>query len=315
MRFGYRLVMSTTGAPIPQRVPRPVVAAGRRAFRGYGALTADVRRFPEFALIGAKRGGTTSLYYHLLRHPQILPLFPTARFLPKRREAKGAHFFDSNYARGPRWYRSHFASAATRALAARRLGAPVLTGEASPYYLFHPLAAERMASMNPEAKILVSLRDPLQRTFSHYREQRRNGVEKLEFAEALAAEAERTAGEEERIVREPGYRSFPHEQQTYRAQSEYVHGLRRWYDHFPAKNIHVVISEDYYADAVGVTDEIFAFLGLPPAGLDAADRLNPAPPSAMSDETRTTLLEHFAPFTAELETLLGRSLPWERPAS
>src|SRR4051812_47005739 len=184
MRIGYGFPMSSTGVPVPHRVPRSVVVAGRQFFRSSGALTAPFRPMPDFVLIGAKRGGTTSLYYHLLRHPQILPLFPTARFLPKRREAKGAHFFDSNYERGDRWYRSHFPSSATRALTARRQGGPAIVGEASPYYLFHPLAAERMAAANPSAKILVSLRDPLERTFSHYREQKRNGVETLSFEEA-----------------------------------------------------------------------------------------------------------------------------------
>src|SRR5207244_3601481 len=145
---------------------------------------------------------------------------PTARYLPKRRDGKGPHFFNKKYGLGDSWYLGHFPSRYTRSRAEARLGGPVVVGEASPYYLYHPLAAERAARLVPEAKLLLFLRDPVERTYSMWKEQVRNGVEKLDFAEALAAESERTAGEEARILADPDYYSFAHEFQSYRAQSE-----------------------------------------------------------------------------------------------
>ena len=74
----------------------------KQALRRYGVATSALRRGPDFIVIGAKRGGTTSLYRYLLEHSSIQPLFPG------RQHVKGVHYYDSNYERGLRWYRSHF---------------------------------------------------------------------------------------------------------------------------------------------------------------------------------------------------------------
>ncbi len=296
-------------------LPPAVLDAGRQAFRGYGAVTAGLRPGPDFLIIGAKRGSTTSAYFQLLEHPNVLPLFPTARFLPKRRDGKGPHYFDTNFHRGRRWYLGHFPSRYTRAKAERRLQGPVVTGEASPYYLFHPLAAERAAAMLPNAKILLFLRDPVMRTYSAWKLQQRNGFETLDFEAALEAEPGRTAGEEERIIADPTYHSFAHEFQTYRAQSEYARALTRWFKYYPRDSIKVVVSEEYHAEAPAVCEDIYRFLGLPPLNASersAAPLLNAAPRSPMPAGVRAELARYFAPHNADLEQLLGRSLPWSK---
>lgn len=286
-----------------------VVSAGRGTIRAYGMLTARLRKGPDFLLIGAKRGGSTSLYYALLEHPQVTPLFPSAGLLmPKDNHTKGVQYFDLHYARGDVWYRSHFPAGV------RRAGKVV--GEGSPYYLFHPLAAERAGRDVPDAKILLILRDPIERAFSHYRERRRQDAEELgTFEEALAAEDERLAGEHDRIVAEPGYRSYAHEQQSYRAQGEYAPHLRRWMEHFPAEQFHVLAAEDFYADPQSACDSVAEFLGLRPAPLPAsvAKPWNAAPSGKLADATRQELARHYSPFNADLATLLGRELPWTRP--
>jgi hypothetical protein len=296
-----------------RRVPLPswVLDAGRESFRVYGAGTAAWRPAPDFLLAGAKRGSTTSAYFHLLAHPHILPLFPSAKLLPKRRDGKGPHYFDTNFGRGPKWYLSHFPSRTTRRRAEKRLGGPVITGESSPYYLFHPVAAQRAAALVPNAKILFWLRDPVERTYSMWKLQHKNGVEELPFEEALRAEKARTDGEEERIIASPDYVSFAHEFQSYRAQSEYARALSRWLDHFPADQIKVVASEEYYADGGKVLNDVFTFLGLAPLpGSGNAPMLNTAPRTPMAEEVRRELEDHFAPHNADLEALLGRSFPW-----
>ncbi|GGS83134.1 deacetylase sulfotransferase [Planobispora rosea] len=296
-------------------LPEPVIDMGRKAFRLYGMATAHFRPDPDFLLIGAKRGGSTSFYYALLEHPRIVPLFPAAGFLPKANHTKGVHFFDSHYGRGMRWYRSHLPSRYSRARASRRAGGPVLTGEGSPYYLHHPLAAERAARHVPDARILLILRDPIERTFSHYRERVRSGAEDLSFEDALAAEKERTAGEEERLLADPSATSYAHEQQSYVAQSEYARCLRRWLEHFPPSQVHVLTSEEFYRDPQRACDEAVAFLGLPPAVLHSASRVwNPAPRADLDEDVRRRLAEHFAPHNADLERLLGRGFPdWTKP--
>ncbi|MFT4295307.1 MAG: sulfotransferase domain-containing protein [Micropruina sp.] len=291
---------------------RLLMRTGSEAFRVIGSATADLRPLPDFLLIGTKRGGTTSLYYDLLQVPQIVTMFPSARFLPKANETKGVHFFDSFYGKGMRWYRSYMPTAGSRARAERRLGKPVVVGEASPYYLFHPLAAARAYAAMPNAKIVALLRDPVERTHSHWKERRRSNAEPLDFAEALAAEEQRLAGEEQRIIAEaPHYISYPHEQQSYVAQSRYVHGLRRWADLYGMENILVLASEDYYADQPAAVATVSRFLGLDAPDLEIGGHLNAAPGGAMDPELRKRLQEGFAEDNAALEQLIGRRLPWQ----
>lgn len=286
-------------------LPAPVITAGRAAIRGFGIATAWMRPGPDFLLIGGKRAGSTSLYFALLEHPRIMPLFPSARLLPKNNHTKGVHYFDQHHDRGNTWYRSHFPATPGRR--------GKLAGEGSPYYLFHPLAPARAAREAPDAKILLTVRDPAERAFSHYRERRREGAEPLEtFEEALAAEEGRLAGEEARIVEDPGYHSYAHEQQSYRAQGEYAPCLRRWLKHFPADQVHVLVAEEFYADPQTACDGVARFLGLDPAPLPAAAgrAWNAAPSDLLIPETREALKDHYAPFNEDLAGLLNRELPW-----
>ena len=114
-------------------LPRALARSGVRA---WGSATSRWRPLPDFVVIGTKRGGTTTLFRALQDHPEVLPLYPKAQ-----KNLKSPHYFDLNYARGPRWYRSHFPSEQRRRSHA---GPARLVGEASPYYMFHPLGAARL---------------------------------------------------------------------------------------------------------------------------------------------------------------------------
>lgn len=298
-------------APVRSRATlgnRFVRRAGRRVVRTAGIATSPLRPGPDFIIIGAKRAGTTSLYRYLVRHPRVLPMFPSNGFLPLKENLKGVHYFDTGYGHGNAWYHSHFPSQLTRIWASRRSGGRVITGEASPYYFFHPHAAERAARAVGSARLVLLLRDPVERTFSHYREQVRNGVEHLDFEAALAAEPRRLAD-----AREAGPKwadSFAYEHQSYVAQSEYATAIVRWLAVYPRSQLLIVRSEDFYADPQGVYDEVLIFLKLPPYPLTDVASWNAAPTSAMRPSTRQKLCDHFASHNAELAALLGRDFGW-----
>ena len=166
-------------------------------------------------IIGAQRSGTTSLFNYLAQHPHVRePL------------GKEIHYFDLHYARGIRWYRGRFPFSP-------RLRPPVITMDASPYYLAHPLAAERAARLLPQVKLIAMLRNPIERAFSHYQHEVRDGRETLTFEQALDREAERLAGEEERLQREPGYYSYNHHRYSYTRRGLYLEQLQRWTEAFP----------------------------------------------------------------------------------
>ena len=278
--------------------------------RGVGVWTARWRPLPEFLVIGAKRGGTTSLYFDLLGHPGILPLYPPAVPRLKPEATKGVHYFDSNFIRGEAWYRSYFPTSANRLRHSRHLGYPSMTGEASPYYLFHPTAVDRAAALVPEARIIAQLRDPVARAHSHWKERRRQDAESLDFLSALDAEPDRLAGERERLIADPTYSSYAWEQQSYATQSEYVEQIRRWVQAFGRDKVHVSFSEDYFADHTQVIGGIHRFLELPAQPAREPTHRNAAGGDGLDAHTLRRLRARFDAHNHALSALLQVELPW-----
>jgi hypothetical protein len=287
--------------------------AVKTATRAAGMATADLRPPPDFLVIGTKRGGTTSFYFDLIAHPSYVRLYPPPVPGLKPDATKGVHYFDSHFTRGRRWYRSFMPTAAARRLAERRTSGPVVAGEASPYYLFHPMAAERARSQVPNAKIIVLLRDPVVRTHSHWKERRRGSAEPLDFPDALAAEAERLAGERDRLVADPAYLSYAWEQQSYALQSEYAGPLARWIELFGRDRVHVAVSEDYYSDPARVLAGVDDFLGVPRRDASTGRIRNAAGGSPLPPEVDRELRARFAEPNRRLEELTGQTFPWPAP--
>src|SRR5690242_13181924 len=116
-----------------------LVKGARAGTRVLGRATARYRLAPHFLIVGAQRCGTTSMFKTLRQHPSVIA--PALQ--------KGIHYFDKNYDRGEDWYRSHFPLRLTAARAEKRGGVVPMTGESSPYYMFHPLAPDRIAADLP----------------------------------------------------------------------------------------------------------------------------------------------------------------------
>jgi hypothetical protein len=271
----------------------PVKAPLRRLRSDYRTLTAPLRGLPSVLLIGAQRSGTTSLFNYLVRHPDVLPPL-----------GKEIHFFDLHYARGARWYRGRFPFA-------YRLRGGAITLDASPYYLLHPQAAERASSLLPEVKLVAVLRNPVERAFSHYQHEVRDGRETLTFPEAVEQEAARLAGEEERLAREPGYYSYNHHRYSYTRRGLYLEQLRRWEARYGRERLLVLQSEALFRDPAAAVDRVQAFLGLRPhrSGSYKAfyqgnyDREIPA-------DLRRRLAAYFEPHNRELYRWLGEEFDW-----
>src|SRR3954470_22907026 len=170
------------------RVPDHVQKVVRAASRTVGRRTAGRRMLPTFLISGAQRCGTTSMYKTLSQHPQVLPAVLH----------KGVHYFDTSFGRGLDWYRGHFPTRAAARRVAEAVGVPegrVITGESSPYYMFHPMAGRRIAATLPDARLIILLRDPVERAYSAFTHESARGFEDLSFERALAVEQERLDGE------------------------------------------------------------------------------------------------------------------------
>lgn len=290
----------------PAKVPEPTAPSGIRSAaralaRTWGTATSDRRALPDFLVVGTKRGGTTTLFRALQSHPGVAPLFPS------RQHTKSPHYFDLHYDRGESWYRSFFPTS-------KALGRPDqdrLTGEASPYYMFHPLAPGRIATDLPSVRLLVLLRDPVERAASHHWDRVQHGVEHLPFELAVAMEPERLAGERERMSNDPGYQSHAYEHFSYVARGRYAEQVEQLVALFGQDRLLVARSEDLYADPQRTFDNVLEFLGLPPHrpgsfGQHHAHEGRPPVPDAL----RTDLATYFAPHNQRLAQLLGTEVWW-----
>jgi hypothetical protein len=286
---------------VPASVKR-LVHAGSRS---YGRLTASARLLPSFLICGGQRCGTTSMYRALAAHPAVL----------KAVLHKGVHYFDVGYDNGIRWYRGHFP---TRWRATRRSGqlggVPVQTFESSPYYMYHPHAAARIAADLPGVRLIVLVRDPVERAYSHHAHEVARGYEpEADFATALALEPSRLRGQAEALARDPGYYSFAHQHHAYRARGEYIRYLDRLSTVVGRDRVHVVDSEEFFAEPELVYEGVLDFLGLPHLGFPPFQRHNARPRGApMDPRIRFELQRHFERFDNRLATWLGREPAWRR---
>ena len=277
----------------------------KRTTEGYLAATSGLRMLPDFIVIGTQRGGTTSLYRYLAAHPGVAPTLVS----------KGVHYFDVQYDRSPSWYRGHFPPRAYRAWRHDVLRQPLITGEASPYYLFHPAVPERVAAMLPDVKLIAMLRDPVKRAFSHYHHEFEGGYETLPtFEEAIDAEDGRLEGETERLLEDPAYASFSHQHHSYLARGRYAEQLEAWFAHVPRERFLIVTSEEFYRETASTYATVQDFLGLPRHPLAEFKTYNAHTYEPMSEATNARLREHFRGPNQALSDLLGRELGWSSPA-
>lgn len=279
---------------IRSSLPDPIRTLVRHSYVMTGSLTARFRPVPDMIVIGGQRCGTTSLFRALEQHRHIVR--PTFN--------KGINYFDINYNRGSRWYRGHFPVATAK-------NAPrTVTFEASGYYLFHPLAAERIAQDLPSVKIVAMLRDPAERAFSAWKHESARGYESEPFLRALELEPERLDGVVERMQSDPTFHSTAFRHQAYTARSDYIPLLQRYYHRLPAEQIHVMYSEDYFVDPGREFDRLLTFLDLPAQAGIVHDQHNARRSGSMPEEARLHLQQRFAGQEKGLEELTGRRPPW-----
>ncbi|MDG4767503.1 sulfotransferase domain-containing protein [Solwaraspora sp. WMMD406] len=288
---------------LKQVVPVRVTDRVRQSLVHYGVRTSDQRPLPDFLIIGTKRGGTTSLWNYLVQHPLVPRLFPAWN-------TKATHYFEEHWSRGEAWYRSHFPTQRQRDALAVRHGGPVRAGEAAPLYMFHPLAPGRVHDLMPSVRLIVLLRDPVERAYSHWKERRTEGKEPLSFPEALAREEERTAGERDRLIADPDFFSEPYDWYTYRARGRYVDHLRPWLERFDRSQFLFLTSEEFYRDTRSAYRRTLGFLDLPEYDLPSFSVYNDRRSAPMDGDLRAELTDYFRPHSEALRDQLGLRLDW-----
>jgi len=272
---------------------------------------------PDFLIIGSQKAGTTSLYHALRLHPEV--------FVPEKKELN-FFFLADEYAKGIGHYERYFEPAPVSAKA---------RGEASPGYICHPDAPQRIASALPDAKLVLTVRNPIDRAYSQYWDNRRQLGEPLEWDDAVA-----------RLV---GGGLFEPGRLGYVARGMYMAYIPRFLERYPRERLLVLVFDDLKADGAAVQRRLFEFVGVDPEiavppqkrnvtsmtvnpvarwlfahpaatrglprklrGLVLRGPRRPFKAPPMRAETRARLVEFYRPWNAELEAFLGRELDWDR---
>jgi hypothetical protein len=232
-----------------------------------------------------------------------------------RSAVKEIHYYDNNFQRGNSWYRAYFPTRLYARLTAMRLGREPLAGDATPYYMVHPHAPGRIAKEYPTAKILVVLRNPVDRAYSHFFHERGIGHEPLtSFEEAIDREPERLKGEEERMLADPAYYSFAHQNFSYVSRGFYAEQLEHLFALFPRQNVKVLSSGELSKETACAMAGVFQFLGLPSSGQEKFRHENARGYPPMDAGIRQRLQAVFAPHNERLFGLLGVDYGWNRKA-
>lgn len=250
---------------------------------------------PDFIIIGAQRAGTTSLYEYLIQHPQVLPA-----------KNKEVHFFDHHYEEGIAWYRDRFPTEFDKIIKSISLFGRVVSGEASPYYLFHDKAAERIKAAIPNVKLIVLLRDPIERAYSQYSLSRHYKYETLTFEEAIEKEEDRLKNTED--FNDLDYVNF-----SYLARGRYAEQLEKWFEFFPRKQFLILQSEKLYKETEATLQSVYDYLGIRSySGINTKEVHKVAKYSEpMKESTRKKLREYFAPYNKQLFNLIGQTFDWD----
>ncbi len=203
-------------------------------------------RRPDFFIVGAPKCGTTAMDRYLKQHPEI--------FVP---EAKELHYFGRDLVLNRHRdtleeYLARFEGGAD----ARR------AGEASVWYLWSRTAAREIKDFEPEARIIIMLRDPVEVMYSQHSQAIINGLgdeDILDFAEALAAEPDRAAGR-----RVPKVCTFA-DGLRYREIVRFTGQVRRYFEVFGRERVHVILFDDFKADVAATYRELLTFLEVDPS--------------------------------------------------
>jgi tetratricopeptide (TPR) repeat protein len=242
---------------------------------------------PDFIIIGASKCGTSSLYNYLSYHPQIL-------FSHK----KELDFFWKNFDRGINWYLAHFPTLSDRD--------DFLTGEATPNYLRFPIVAERIKEYCSQVKLIVLLRNPVERAISWHYHKIAHGLTSGSLTDAIAQEMKELESWSETDFFNTGYRNPDN-----LLSSLYCYQFKVWLELFSQEQFLILKSEDLYNHPASVMEQVYGFLGLSNHQLSEYPQVNAGSYNSVDPQLRKTLANYFRPYNQQLQDYLGMQFNWD----
>lgn len=289
--------LASSGSPICKQTNRPLPPEWRSG-RQY--------RFPSFFILGAAKCGTTSLHSYLGQHPEICVSNPKEPF-----------YFEAELDRGPSYYFSRYFA---------HWAGERIVGEARHRNLYMPYAAERIFQFNPRARLIVCVRNPVERAISHWWHWYSRNEEHLSLGQCIeqdwqriqagmSYEDQRTRDAYARTLDANGKGMF----RTYVDSGYYFDQIQRYMAFFPAQQLQIVLLEDLAADPTRKVADLFGFLGADPTYIGNYAPLNRSDQGMLKhldSGTLSWLVQHYRPHNEALAQLIGRSLDgWDVPFS
>lgn len=268
----------------------------RHLSMAYQIATSPIRRLPDFIVIGVVKGGTTSLLKYLDQHPSIMVSVK-----------KEIHFFDEHFDKGLLWYRQHFP------LQSWSNQPQILTGEASPaYFCQSSLAPARIHQVVPQVKLILLLRNPVDRAYSHYcHRYRRQAETETSFAKlALEEKSRLTEKLSDWSLQFDSQNNRPRLSCYHLASGLYIIHLQNWLEYFSPQQLLVLNSDDLFKQPRQVVHQVSQFLDLPdPPNLNFPI-YNSGSYKELDTGLRQKLCQFFEPYNHQLYQLLDTDFGW-----
>jgi hypothetical protein len=229
----------------------------------------------KFIGIGVQKAGTSTLHDILKQHPLLE--------LPALKES---HFFNDNdkFNKGQDHYFTYYFNNKKKPF----------KGEIVPEYSYFDYCAERIKKLLGSIKIIIILRNPVERAYSHYLMSRRRGLEPLEFFEAIDKEDERLISYDDKI------------NYSYLARGRYTEQIIRFHETFGETEVKTILFEDFINKTEEVVSEITEFVGLPPYNYQLGIKSNSA------SEPKSTILRDFIHKPNLLKKTVGKFIPSQK---
>ena len=263
--------------------------------RHFFGITSPLRVLPDFFVIGPGRTGTTSLFHYLDQHPSL---------------SKSAYdelgFFDVNFHLGFHWYRSLFPSILTKFRIKLKTNF-FMTYDVTPSYVRRPWIARRIKKLFPNSKLIIILRNPIDKTYSHYYLSTTSG-ETRNFEEVIKKDMD-DISKWNVNSKDDNYFATKVEKSIL-ARGFYVEQLLSWFELFPKNQILIISSDELALNTKNTMNEIFKFLNLPEYEIPNTDKVNVSKYSKMNPDTRKLLMNFFKPYNEQLFKFLDRKFDW-----
>ena len=264
----------------------------------FNRITAPGRDYPDFLILGNSFCAKTLLYNYLMEHKLILKNF--------REESA---FFVDYFDKGTNWYKANFPSSLKKFILKRKYGKIPLVGETInlPYYEI----PKRVQCLIPHPKIIVILRNPIDRAYASYLSLVRKGIETLSFEEAINHKIDRWSDVNEKLT-ENKIEGLEEKTSSYLTNSIYVDDIKNWARVFPKEEMLFLKSEELFEMSLDTVNKVLKFLNLEPISkLQNFSKKLERDIKEVDSPLQKKLKDFFKPHNKRLYDFLGIDLGWD----